>query len=125
MENQSSSAARASGAVLQSEALFFNRELGNQMARELSSAWHSDVGHLLGREITPPNYDLHSQLAKYQGRVFVLNGRQDPMDPTMAYETKLAFQHSTLRFIDKAGHFPWFEQPEAFNQALDDFLSSK
>jgi proline iminopeptidase len=125
LENQSSSAARTDAAVLQSQALFFNRELGNQMAKELSLAWHSDVGHLLGREITPPNYDLHSQLANYQGRVLVLNGRQDPMDPEMAYETKLAFQHSTLRFIDRAGHFPWFEQPESFAAALDDFFSSK
>jgi proline iminopeptidase len=125
LENQSSPAARADAAELQSQALFFNRELGSQMGKELSSAWHSDVGHLLGREITPPNYDLHSQLKAYQGRVLVLNGRQDPMDPMMAYETKLAFQHSTLRFIDRAGHFPWFEQPAAFNQAIDDFFSSR
>jgi proline iminopeptidase len=124
-ENQSSPEARGDAAELQSQALFFNRELGSQMGKELSSAWHSDVGHLLGRELTPPNYDLHAQLAAYQGRVLVLNGRQDPMDPLMAYETKLAFQHSTLRFIDRAGHFPWFEQAAAFNQALEDFFASK
>ncbi|MBB6142747.1 proline iminopeptidase [Silvibacterium bohemicum] len=125
LESQSGNGARADAAELQSQALFFNRELGSQMGKELSSAWHSDVGHLLGREITPPNYDLRPQLGKYQGRVLVLSGRQDPMDPVAAYETKLAFQHAAVRFIDRAGHFPWFEQPAAFNQALDDFFTSK
>ena len=106
LQNQSSSAARADAAELQSQALFFNRELGSQMAKELSAACYSDVGHLRGQEITPPNYNLHSQLRAYQGRVLVINGRQDPMDPSMAYETKLAFQHSTLRSFNRAGHFP-------------------
>ena len=63
LENQSTSAARTDAAVLQSEGLFFNRGLGIQMARELSSAWHSDVCHLPGREITPPNTtSVHNSL---------------------------------------------------------------
>jgi hypothetical protein len=30
----------------------------------------------------------------------------------MAYETSAAFSHSTLLFVDRAGHFPWFDQAE-------------
>lgn len=125
LQNENTPEARVGAAELQSQALFYNRNLGSQLAKELSMAWHSDVGHLLGREITPPNYDLRPKLNNYKGKVLVLNGRQDPMDPPMGYETKLAFQHSTLRFIDRAGHFPWFEQPVAFNGALEDFFASK
>ena len=125
LQNENTPQARSDAAAVQSQALFYDRNLGSQLAKELSMAWHADVGHLLGREITPPNYDMRSKLKDYQGNVLVLNGRQDPMDPLMAYETKLAFQHSSLRFIDRAGHFPWFEQPVAFNQALDDFFASK
>jgi pimeloyl-ACP methyl ester carboxylesterase len=47
------------------------------------------------------------------------------MDPLMAYETSAAFRHSTLLFIDRAGHFPWFDQPKEFDKGLGDFLRSK
>lgn len=125
LQKENTPEARGSAAELQSQALFYDRSLGRQLAKELSLAWHSDVGHLLGREISSPDYDLRPQLKNYPGNVLVMNGRQDPMDPLMGYETKLAFQDSTLRFIDRAGHFPWFEQPVAFNGALEDFFASK
>jgi proline iminopeptidase len=70
------------------------------------------VGHLLGPEITAPGYDLRPRLKAFDRPVLVLNGRQDPMDPRMAYETSAAFSHSTLLFVDRAGHFPWFDQAE-------------
>lgn len=119
-------------AELESKALFFDRKMGAQMAAELSGAWHSDVGHLLGPEITAPGYDLRPRLASFDRTVLVLNGRQDPMDPVMAYETNAAFKHSTLRFIDRvrsaerlrlAGHFPWFDQPAEFDKVLTNFMA--
>ena len=57
--------------------------------------------------------------------VLVLYGRQDPMDPWMAYQTSAAFSQSTLRFIDRAGHFPRFDQPAEFSKVLDDFVESR
>jgi proline iminopeptidase len=125
LEKDGSSQHRAAIAELQSKALFFDRRTGAQLAGELSNAWHADVGHLLGPEITAPGYDLRPRLASFDGKVLVLNGRQDPMDPLMAYETSASFIHSTLRFIDRAGHFPWFDQPAEFSKTLSDFMSSK
>jgi hypothetical protein len=58
------------------------------------------VGHLLGPEITAPGYDLRPRLKAFDRPVLVLNGRQDPMDPRMAYETSAAFSRSTLLFVD-------------------------
>jgi proline iminopeptidase len=81
---------------LEAKGLFFDRKIGEQLAGELSSAWHADVGHLLGPEITAPGYDLRPRLKSFDHPVLVLNGRQDPMDPRMAYETSRAFSHSTL-----------------------------
>jgi len=112
-------------AQLQAKGLFFNRKIGEQLAGELSSAWHADVGRLLGAEITAPGYDLRPRLRNFHHPVLVLNGRQDPMDPWMAYETSTAFRHSTLKFTNRAGHFPWFEQPNDFHETLRFFLESK
>ena len=125
LEKSDSPQSRAGVAELESKGLFFDRKMGDQLAGELSSTWHADVGHLLGPEITAPGYDLRSRLKDFDRPVLVLNGRQDPMDPLMAYETSLAFRHSTLRFIDRAGHFPWFDQPKEFDRVLGDFLTSK
>jgi pimeloyl-ACP methyl ester carboxylesterase len=30
---------------------------------------------------------------------------------------------STLIYLDKCGHFPWLEQPEAFRQAIGSFMA--
>jgi len=110
---------------LQLEGLFYNRRVGEQLAGELSNAWHGNVGRLLGTKITAPGYDLGPRLKAFDNPVLVLNGRQDPMDPLMAYETSVAFKHSTLKYIDRAGHFPWFEQPKEFDQMIRDFLAPK
>jgi proline iminopeptidase len=125
LEKTDSPQSRLEAAQLEAKGLFFNRKVGDQLAGELGNAWHADVGHLLGPEITAPGYDLRPRLKEFDGPVLVINGRQDPMDPFMAVETSLAFKHSTLKFIDRAGHFPWFDQPTEFDKALDDFLKSK
>jgi proline iminopeptidase len=125
LEKADSPQSRAAIAKLEAKGLFFDRTIGEQLAGELSSAWHSDVGHLLGPEITAPGYDLRPRLKTFDRPVLVMNGRQDPMDPLMAYETSAAFKHSTLLFVDRAGHFPWFDQPKEFNKNLGDFLDSK
>ncbi len=125
LEKTDSPQSRAAIAKLEAKGLFFDRKIGEQLAGELSSAWHADVGHLLGPEITAPGYDLRPRLKNFDHPVLVLNGRQDPMDPRMAYETNAAFSHSTLLFVDRAGHFPWFDQPKEFDKDLGDFLKLK
>ncbi len=124
LEQSGAAQSRPEMVRFQAEGLFFDRKIGDQLAGELSQAWHSDVGHLLGPEITAPGYDLRPRLKHFDRPVLVLHGRQDPMDPWMAYQTSAAFSHSTLRFIDRAGHFPWFEQPKEFNAVLNGFLQS-
>jgi proline iminopeptidase len=125
LENETTPQAHAATAQLLANALFFDRKTGQQMASELGQAWHSDIGHLLGPEITAPGYDLRPRLKDFSRPVLVLNGRQDPMDPLMAYETSAAFKNSTLKFIDRAGHFPWFDQPTEFEKTLREFIEQK
>ncbi|BDD03100.1 alpha/beta fold hydrolase [Aureibacter tunicatorum] len=44
--------------------------------------------------------------------------------PAVAYEFDRLLPNSTLRFIDKCCHAPMMEQPEAFNDYLDEFLTN-
>lgn len=122
LEKSSAPDAQAEMAQINAMALFFDRQIGVQVAATMGNSWHAEVGRLLGNEISAPGYDLRPRLKQFEQPVLVLNGRQDPMDPLMAYETSVAFKHSTLRFIDRAGHMPWFEQQKLFADAIDDFL---
>lgn len=124
VQKSNSPESRATIAELQMEGLFYNRKTGKQLAEEMGNAWHSDVGRLLGSEITSPGYDLRARVKDFASPVLVLNGRQDPMDPLMAYKTSASFKHSTLKFIDRAGHFPWFEQPAKVDEAVRQFMDS-
>lgn len=69
-------------------------------AQPLGYFLHGDVGGLPGGDLTPQGYD----------------------DPRAQYESHLAFRNSRIRFVSRARHFPWTEQPKAFYHALDDFL---
>lgn len=110
-------------ALLQATVFFFDRKLGAKVVTDIAKTYHADVGRLLGGDLIPPGgYDLRTNLKDFERPVLVLSGRQDPMDPRMASETAAAFKHSTLRFIDRAGHFSWFEQPEHFDTTLNAFL---
>ena len=110
--------------MMQAEAMFFDRKLGLRIAGEIKRTYHADVARFLGGELFPAaGYDLSDRVAVLDIPVLVLNGRQDPMDTYMAYVTAKAFKHSTLEFVDRAGHFPWFEQPTQFNADLTAFLN--
>jgi proline iminopeptidase len=122
LEKSSAPNAQAEMAQINGMALFFDRQIGAQVATRIGNSWHAEVGRLIGNEISAPGYDLRARLKEFDHPVLVLNGRQDPMDPLMAYETSAAFKNSTLRFINRAGHMPWFEQPKQFADAIDDFL---
>lgn len=66
--------------------------------------------------------DLRSGLEKVKAPVLVIHGKQDPLES--AAEVHATFPGSRLVEIDKAGHFPWLEQPEQVYTPLLGFLGS-
>jgi proline iminopeptidase len=52
-----------------------------------------------------------------------VHGVQDPMPVESSTETAKLVGGAQVVLIDASGHFPWFEQPEAFREAVADFLS--
>ena len=52
-------------------------------------------------------------------------GLNDTITPPMvAHEFNRLIPNSTLRFVDKCAHAPMMEQPERFNQLLEEFLTA-
>ncbi len=52
----------------------------------------------------------------------IVHGRQDPMPESVALENHSLLKRSRLVWLDRCGHWPWIEQPEALEKALLDFL---
>ena len=65
--------------------------------------------------------DIRAGLEKVKAPVIVIHGAQDPLES--AQEVHETFPGSRLAMIDKAGHFPWLEQPDEFYKLLGGFLA--
>lgn len=55
-------------------------------------------------------------LRKYKGVVNLIQGRQDPIGESTAYEIKTLMPQTRIHFIEKCGHFPWREQDEQVSE---------
>jgi proline iminopeptidase len=83
---------------------------------------HAATSTILQTEM--PTYDLRPQLAQVHVPTLVLQGRQDPLDPAMAAETRDAIPAAKLVLIERAGHFSWLDNPGEFEEKLNSFLDS-
>jgi proline iminopeptidase len=86
--------------------------------------FHEATANLLAADLFAGSGDLRPGLKDFARPVLVIAGRQDPCDPAMQYEIHLALRGSTLRLLDRCGHFSWIEQREEFYNAVREFLSA-
>ncbi|MCW2903733.1 MAG: alpha/beta hydrolase [Streptosporangiaceae bacterium] len=78
---------------------------------------------LRGRAERP---DYRDTLAAVETPVLIVVGVDDVYTPVSnAEDIHRLIPHATLTVIDRAGHLPGVEQPEQFNAALLDFLSTQ
>ena len=69
--------------------------------------------------------DSMKMLAEIKRPVLVIGGRRDSISPPAIAEAMHSrITQGWLRIIEDAGHLPNIEQPEAFNNALGDFIAS-
>ena len=67
--------------------------------------------------------DPRPQMRRFPGNVLVLQGQCDFMPYAEAYEYVDLFPNARYRFVAGAGHILWWEQPEAYAQAIKAFLA--
>jgi len=68
-------------------------------------------------------HNLGKELAQIKIPTLLIWGLNDTITPPMvAHEFNRLIQGSELYFIDKCGHAPMMEHPEAFNKILEKFL---
>lgn len=69
-------------------------------------------------------FDLNPELKKMHQPALVITGRYDiNVAPSVAYATHKAIPNARFEVFECSGHLPFFEQPDAFRQKVEDFLS--
>ena len=69
--------------------------------------------------------NLGEELNQIQQPTLLIWGKNDIVTPPfVAEEFKKLIPNSQLQFIDKCGHAPMMEVPEAFNEILEKFLKA-
>lgn len=68
--------------------------------------------------------DLTDAVARFEGPVLIVIGRQDPFGVDWATATQRAFTRAQVRFeiVEECGHLGWMECPERLLPVLESFL---
>lgn len=56
-------------------------------------------------------------------KAIIIQGRQDPIDPSTAFQIRDLIPDTELHWIESCGHFPWLEE-EAAQQKFEELLSA-
>lgn len=81
-------------------------------------------GATLIPEMLDPANDPTSRLRRFKGPVLILTGDASPIPASAADALKVAFPHARLEHLAACGHWPWWDQPEAFYKTLGTFLAA-
>jgi proline iminopeptidase len=100
---------------------FFDRA---KVSRLPETPSHRDAAGFLNADLKT-NYDVREGLKKLDRPVLIIHGHQDPMGDKTPEDIHALIRNSTLRYINKCGHFPWVEQPEEFHKIINEFFASE
>ncbi len=76
---------------------------------------------LIWQDLQRIHFDLSKSLFHYKGPVYVIGGRQDLL-AFCTYELKMIRPDAKLYWIQASGHFPMFEQAQAFEKQLEEIM---
>jgi len=108
--------------------------LWNELAPLYFSTWDERFRALVEAESLPPEplrsfnatpFDLRPELHRIDAETLVITGRDDFIcGPAAAAPLAEGIRGAELVVLDRAGHFAFLEQPEAFRVAVEAFLAS-
>jgi proline iminopeptidase len=105
--------------------LFYSAEKRDAFVAQMSAgAFHKDVSQAVMSDL--PRFDLNPEIAKFKFPVIVMSGRYDiNVAPLVAYKIHRAIPGSRFVVFERSGHIPFYEEPDAFVRAAEEFLNAK
>jgi len=105
--------------------LFYSAEKRDAFVRQMGAgAYRKQVFQAVISDL--PRFDLNPELSKYKFPVIVMTGRYDiNVAPLVAYKIHQAIPGSRFVVFERSGHLPFYEEPDAFVHAAEEFLDAK
>ena len=82
----------------------------------------SKVVNLMINNLKTIGYDLKPHLKKFYRPCVIIQGRQGWLGGWTAFTIQQTIPNCKIEFIEKCGHYPYHEQPEAFFKVLRKYL---
>ena len=103
--------------------LFYSPEKRDAWLAQMSpDAYHDDVYKAVTSDLS--RFDLNPEIRKFRFPVMVANGRHDMnVAPVVAYRIHQAIAGSRFVVFEYSGHLPFYEEPEGFVHAVEEFLT--
>jgi proline iminopeptidase len=94
------------------------------LAAAPSFAYNRAVNQTINADLA--RFDLNPELPKFNFPTLVGTGRYDfNVAPSTAFHIHKAIPGSRFVVFERSGHLPFFEEPEAFQRALEEFLAGR
>lgn len=99
---------------------FYKREAALDFRKELKPEDYNGriAPFLMG------NYNVDKAVSVYHGPVAIIQGRQDPIDPSTVALNKSFLPQAQVYWVERAGHIPWLEREDAFDKSLSQALNA-
>lgn len=105
---------------------FFDREKAIVMRNEMKDTdFDFNMGNWIWLDIQKNYMNLSQVESKFDKPVLIIQGRQDPLGEGAAINLSMYYKNSTLKFVEKAGHYSWIEQPDKVYNSISAFLNTK
>jgi proline iminopeptidase len=103
--------------------LCYSVEKGKEWQSKVSAkSYQHHVNQILWKDLQ--RFDLNPEIRKFTQPTLVITGRYDiNVAPSVAYGIHQSIPNSRFEVFEQSGHAPWFEEPEAFADLVDQFLS--
>jgi proline iminopeptidase len=103
-------------------AYFFDRDKAVEYGKSLKpGAMHRDTSAILSADL-PTSYGPSIGLMKLDRPVLIIQAHQDPMGDKTAEDIHALIGSSTIKYLNRCGHFPWIEAPDVYGQSVAAFL---
>jgi len=86
-----------------------------------TSVYDTAMAQLVWQDLFEMEFDLREALANFNAPTLILQGRQDILGESTAYEIHLALPNSEMILVNECSHYLWLDQPEQYFAHINDF----
>jgi proline iminopeptidase len=105
-------------------AYLYNKAYMPKLAERLAFGGNPQITALVYKDLFKISFDCRKALKDFTKPVLIIQGRQDITGDGVAYEAHLILKNSSLVFINKSGHYSWWEQSEEYKSEVEKFIAS-